>query len=249
MMSQAYSFGMRVLPEAFSYRENTFAADSSVRKSVKRILVYSWPLSLLGALAASQNAAERWVLMAFASESDVGLYSVLYQVSLYPMQLVSSITIYLLSPILFANAGDGSDSQRLDRGYRLLSAAMIGGVALSILATLLALLLHGPIFSVMVAEPFQGVSYLMPVLVASGAVYALGQLGSLAILSTTRTERMLVPRLGTAGLSICFAIVGAAQYGIVGVAVANLLGSCLSTIWTWHVGLKLRSEHRSRVGG
>jgi O-antigen/teichoic acid export membrane protein len=190
-----------------------------------QVFAYSWPFAAWGWLTWAQQASDRWALGFLRTTDEVGQYAVLYQLGYYPMMLASGMVLQLVGPVLFQRAGTGRDLDRLRASNdSIRSLAFWTGIVTLVLFGLL-FLIHRPIFSLMVAEPYRGISGLLPWMVLAGGTFAAGQVLSLEYMTSVNTRSLVTPKIVTAILGVVLNLIGAALYGVVGVVVASALWS------------------------
>lgn len=226
LLSQ-YHFFKQILKVS---EQQTSVNDSShVWKS--HIVKYSWPFAAWGIFFALYQASDRWALVAFSSQSDVGLFSVLYQLGYYPVALFTEMLFSLLTPILFSRAGDGKNSERLNNAIRL-NLKIFGAVLLTTLFIFFATwTTHELIFKVFVAEEYRKVSNLLPWVSLSAGLVTSGHILSLARMSALETKALIVPKVLTSVLGILLNVLGAYLYGLEGIIMAQLLFSIIYLGW------------------
>jgi O-antigen/teichoic acid export membrane protein len=192
---------------------------------------FSWPIGVFGIFTWFQLVSDRWALQFFSSTSDVGSYAVLYQLGYYPISLLTGMAMQFLVPILYQRAGDAKDSKRnADAnllGWRLTWISLV----LTGVAFLVVMLLHVPIFYILVAEEYRSVSYLMPWIILSGGVFASGQTLALNLQAQMKTREMMTAKIATALLGVALNFAGAFWYGITGIIGAGLLFAALYFVW------------------
>lgn len=205
--------------------------DHEVKDCMQQMRRYAWPFAGWGLFTWAQLASDRWALQAFASTGVVGLFAALFQVGYNPIFLLSGLIMQLVAPILFSWAGDASDATRLDRAYRLNYMLLLGAVGITILGTTLAFILHRQIFRLLVAPQYRQVSWLLPFMVLASGLFASGQIACVPFMITGDTQRLLAPKIGTAGLCVLLNFVGAYGFGLTGVVLANATFSMVYLIW------------------
>ena len=208
-----------------------------------RIRNYASPFALWGLFTWAQGASDRWALQLLDSTASVGSYAVLYQLGYYPMALLTNSMVQLLSPMLFRRAGDASDVVRMDEVRRLSRRLLSFSLALTALGGLLAQWLHEPIFALLVAPPYRAVAPLLPLMVVSGGLFASGQVAILSLLSDTRTDPLIRPKIVTALLGVAPNLAGAWLFGLRGVVGGVLVFSAAYLAWV------LRLLHEARPPG
>jgi O-antigen/teichoic acid export membrane protein len=202
-----------------------------IRGEMERMCRYGMPLATWGILTWVQSSADRWSLQALRSAREVGLYQVLYQLGYYPILLASTSFLQLVTPIFFAQAGDGSDIWRSRRSVQLNLLLVWACIGITVLGTLLALLFHGAIISLFAAPAYRAVSSLLPLMVFSGGCFAAGQTASVVLMTAGNTTALILPKVATALWGVCLSVAGAALGGITGSLLAGCIFSLTYLIW------------------
>jgi O-antigen/teichoic acid export membrane protein len=200
-----------------------------------RITRYSWPFSTWGLFSWAQSAADRWALQVFTNSTDVGLYAVVYQLGYGPIVALSGFSVQLLGPILFQRAGDGTDPTRRSSARRIADQLLTASIAFTIVGTSVAVVLRSFMFKLMVREEFRSVSTLLPLMVLAGGLFATGQIAALSLMSTEKSHRLILPKIGSGALAVVLNVVGVYYYGLHGAVYALVLSS--ATFCTWLVWL------------
>jgi len=201
------------------------------RKWSQRIQNYAWPFMTWGLFLWVQQSSDRWALQAFNQTQDVGYYAVLSQLGYMPIILLTGIMVQFLQPILFAQAGDGSDLFRVKRARQLNLLVIIAFVVMTALGTGLAFVFHEQVFAMLVAPEYRGISPFMPWMVLSGGLFASGEVTALLLMSGVTTRILIAPKIGTAILGILLNIAGAYWLGLCGVVFASVAFSLVSLVW------------------
>jgi O-antigen/teichoic acid export membrane protein len=220
--SQSYFF-QRIL------RGKTFSKNT--KDWQKDIFKFSWPIGIFGIFTWLQLASDRWALQFFSSTSEVGSYAVLYQLGYYPISLLTGMAMQFLIPILYQRAGDATDSKRNADVYSLSWKMTCLSLALTGVTSLVAMLLHVPIFRILVAEEYRSVSYLMPWIIISGGLFASGQTLASNLQAQMKTREMLPAKIVTAILGVALNFSCAYWYGITGIIFAGIMFSVLYFVW------------------
>jgi O-antigen/teichoic acid export membrane protein len=180
--------------------------------------------SLLGSL---QSAAERWSLPLFVPLSDVGKFGAAAQLSSAPANLASS----MISNYAFPRLVSRWDGERPGHAEmrRWLHGALLAVTALVLLSALAAV--AAPLLVPVLLSPrFHGVELILPVMILSYGLLALGQCLSnpLMVLDPQLINRpkIAVPVVGAAG-----AFLLAAPCGLWGAVLAGLGASMLYLGW------------------
>lgn len=213
------------------------AERAEVDKSIRQMRDYAWPFSTWGMFTWAQSSSDRWALQVFSMTGDVGLYAVLYQLGFYPIVMLSNLMMQFISPIFFEHAGSGSSQSRMKRTHHLNNLLILGSVAFTVLATILAFLLHNQLFLVVVAPEYREVSSLLPWLVLSGGLFASGQSASLLLMTDLNSQGLIIPKVSTALLGVVLNFAGAYWGGIQGVVFSSVVYSLLHLLWIMYLGL------------
>lgn len=233
--SQVYFF---LLKNRKYLKLDTTERNSDVEKWSSSIKTYSWPFAAWGVAGWVQSSSDRWSLQVFLSSTEVGLYSVLYQVGYSPIVLLTNMMMQLVTPIFFSRAGDGSNEKRLADVRKLNGFALLFALGLTFLATLAALPLHKWVFAVFVGAKYQSLSPLLPWVVLSGGLFATGQVASLLLMSGIHTDRLIVPKIGSAITALCLNLLGVFAFGIEGLVAATVAQSIIYLLWMLIVSRK-----------
>ena len=196
-----------------------------------RLLSYALPFSSWGLFTWMQMTSDRWALQTFANTTEVGYYTVLFQLGYYPLIMLTNVITQFAAPVLFGQAGDGSDPVRIRRAqtntWRLLGAALV----LTAVGVVAAWLLHPLIFRLFTAPEYHSVSGLFPIMVLSGGIFACGQIASLMELNRGKPKTLLKPKIVMGIAGTLFNIAGAYWLGLNGVVYASAVFSGLYFVW------------------
>lgn len=204
----------------------------------RQIWAYSWPFSIWGVFTWAQQASDRWALQTFASQQEVGLYAVVFQLGYVPMGLATGMAMTFLGPILYQRSGSAADHARNTSVHRIAWRITLAGLLMTALAFVFTFLLHEWIFQLLVAVKYHAVSYLLPWMVLAGGIFAAGQMLALKLMSEMKPVAMTAAKIVTAILGVGLNIYGASQFGLPGVVTA--LVAFTSVYFFWMVWLAQR---------
>ena len=205
----------------------------TLKRYTKKILTYAWPFSSWALFAWAQFVSSRWALLSFAGAKDVGLYSILYQFGYYPLVAVSALALQSTTPVLFSRAGSGNDPARIVNTIRLNNFLILAAVIATIISVVFFRIFHKQFFLLLVAPEYRSVSYLLPLLVLSGGLFAIGQMINVTFFVKADTQALIYPKIITAILGILLNYLGAYFYGLVGVVAAGVAFSLMYLIWVF----------------
>jgi len=229
LASQLWFFRRTIRPSEIAAE----ADDEGIRQWNRRMLNYAWPFATFGVFTFAQMASDRWALQIFATTREVGLYTVLCQLGYYPITILATLLVQLVSPIFFQRAGDGSDVCRVQQVHRVNRRLTFAVLLLTGLAVLLALAVHGLVFRWLVAPEYRPVSWLLPWMVLAGGLFATGQFASLSLMSGNRSANLIGPKVVTAVVGVGMNLIGARLYGAQGVVAASILFSAFYCLWIY----------------
>ncbi|MCP4709474.1 MAG: lipopolysaccharide biosynthesis protein [Planctomycetes bacterium] len=232
-----YFFGVSVVlvSQYLFYRKKIYPLIASqpkaeveqVKKWLGQIGSYSLPFAIWGFPCWLQMATERWALEGWASRSEVGFYSVLYQLGFYPVLMLTGLVSQLVTPIVFNRTGSGANQARVQDARRLNFSLIKLSLVLAVIAVILSYLFHRQIFALLADPKFSEVSFLLPFMVLSGGLFAIGQMGALLLLSGNSTKALLAPKIVAAVIGVFFNITGAYFWGLKGVVGASIAASII----------------------
>jgi O-antigen/teichoic acid export membrane protein len=224
LISQGVLFRPRLATEAA-------CTQADLKEMRAQMLRFGAPLSVFGLCFALQVASERWSLLLFASASQVGEYAVLVQLGYYPIVTLSNFLVQLATPIVYEHAGSGTSLERLREARLLVTRFLLMVGALTVVAALVAGIVHAAVFRLLVAPEYREVSSYLPMVVASAGLLACGQVASLSLMAESKTAKLMVPKLVTGLLASVGSFVGAHFFQLAGVVGAGFIASACYCIW------------------
>ncbi|MDX9988224.1 oligosaccharide flippase family protein [Thiothrix unzii] len=195
----------------------------------KEILQYSYPFAIWGLFTTIHLASDKWILQLYYNSNEVGYYAVLYQIGYIPMTMLTSAITQFLTPILFKKAGDGSNKKKLYAVERITNKVLYLTALFVVIITLISFKLSSFIFSILVANQYQSISNLLPLLILSGGVFGIGQIAVMSLQSQNKTKTILKIKIISAVIGVIFNVILGIQYGLIGMAFSLLAFSLLYT--------------------
>ncbi|MDB0073770.1 oligosaccharide flippase family protein [Planktomarina temperata] len=191
----------------------------------RQMWVYSWPFMAWGIFGWAQQSSGRWALEVYSTTTDVGLYTVVFQLGYSPIIMAIGLTMTFFMPILFARAGDASSAVRNEGVRKLISKMVLLGGGLTVIAVLVTSLLHSQIFNLLVNEKYFLVSYLLPWVILSGGLFGISQVLASQLMVFNMTLTLSYASIGSSVIGIAASIVCVKAFSLDGMIVASLIHS------------------------
>jgi O-antigen/teichoic acid export membrane protein len=194
---------------------------------------YANPFVGFAIIAWLQQASDRWVLAMSGSQREVGLYQTLNQIGYSPLIQLSGLISLVVAPILFFQAGDGTDNRRMHRArerVRQLSSFMFAG---TLFFAGLFWLFGKPLFALVVASEYRSAYRYLPLAALSGGLFATGQMLTTDALVQMNSKALIAPKIGSALLAVALNYAGARMFGLPGVVWAGVVASSAYVLWTF----------------
>lgn len=209
------------------YKPPPGGGKRNVADWIRKMSRYSWPFVAWGGFTWAQFASDRWFLQAFSGSTDVGLYSVVYQLGFVPIGIATNIAANFIGPILYQHSGDARNEQRNRSVHNISWSMTYLCLIFTGTATVIAWFLHNWIFGFIVAPNYRSVSYLLPYLILAGGMFAAGELLALKLMAELKVSSMIPTKILTSLLGLLLNMLGAMSFGIIGVVLAQILYSGL----------------------
>jgi len=193
----------------------------------KKILSFSWPITIFGIFTAIQLLSDKWSLQIFDMTDEVGLYAVVFQLGYFPIQALSGLAVQFLTPIIYQRYGViGNDSRvmEVEKMNRILANIVL---FLTLICFVIAMNFHLEIFSLLTSNIYFPASKYLPWMILSSGIFAAGQTLSLNLMASMKTKLLMYAKIVTAIVAVILNIAGAYYFGLSGVVFASLIFSML----------------------
>ena len=198
-------------------------SDTEMRSVFSR---FADPIYLYAPFTWCLMVADRWALQSFADTQALALYAVAAQMSLGPIRIGMSAVLRFLSPRLFDDIELNKTAAMT--GIRRLT---FGALGLTALIFCMATLFSAPITQLLVAPAYQEASTLLPWLVMAAGLTASAELVVLRQFGALNSAALVRPRITSAVFGGALIFLGAWQWGLWGVVVAQVLQASLFLGW------------------
>lgn len=202
---------------------------------LRQIWAYSWPYSTWGVFTWMQQVSDRWALERWGSADDVGMYTVLFQLSYGPIGLITTALMSFLSPIFYSRMGDATNNQRVLDTKRLTFNLTVVCIVVTMVAAFCGWMFHDIFFKILANERYREISYLLPwMIIAGGFMSGYHILGS-RISSALETRSVIKSQVVTAVLAVAANCLGASLFGLRGIVFSLVAYSSTFFVWMYFI--------------
>ena len=208
-----------------------------------KMFEYAWPLTIGSVAMWGLRLSDLFIINFFRSDHDVGLYTVSYNISAKSIELLVSLFLLSVSPLImntWVREGRSVTEANLAMVTRVyLIVCLPATVGLSILAFPFVALLTAP-------EYYEGYK-IFGLVTTSSFIWGLANIAQMGMAIKKNTRRLGANQIMAAALHIILAIIFVPRVGYVAAAVTTLLGYTVLLILhtlasrphlTWHFPLK-----------
>lgn len=204
---------------------------------IRSIFLYSLPFSSWGLFSWIQQSSDKWAIKFFLSSSDVGLYSVLFQLGYSPMSLMAGLGVTFISPFLFKLAGDKSSTLGKKSASNLAIRSALFCLGLTLIMFVLAENFHSHIFRYLVSSEYEKSSHFLPWLILAGGVFSAGEIVAVQLMGELKTSKLISIKITTSVIGILLNVLFAFYGGLAGIVFAINIYSLVYFFWVSHATL------------
>ena len=197
----------------------------------EKIWAFGVPFTSWGIFTWLQLSSDRWALQTFGVTSDVGKYTVLYQLGYMPITIATGIVMSFLGPILYQYSGDATDNSRNKKTNRIAWNLSLLSIVLAILGFLITAVINEEIVAIFVAEEYRDCSKYLQWIVLAGGLFSAGQILALKLMSDMKPQLMTKAKIITAIIGCTLNVIGTIAAGMQGVIIAQLIFASVYLIW------------------
>lgn len=200
--------------------------SASIHIWSKTIWSFTRPFIIWGIFAWLHQSSDRLSLDFFEGPTQVGYFSVIFQIGFIPMLLLSNMIDNLISPIIYSRFSGankltlGSYDKKLLTNLPILCLSL-----LTVLGVFLTSVWNYQFMSLILEQRYLMYSYLLPYLVLSGGLTAIAQSLCTRILAAKRPNDILFVKIAYPLVALSLNIFGAYLAGVSGVVYATLFSS------------------------
>lgn len=230
IMLLALPFLLRIMQ-----RKQRFSWIKFDRRTFNHFWRYAWPLALGNMAMWFLRVSDRYIIRWFRSESEVGLYSVSFNLSVRSIDLLVAMFMLGIGPLVF-NAWERQGRAETEKALAMITRYF---VLVCIPAATGLTLLGAPFVRLMTAANYHEGYRIVGFIAFSSVFYGLSQLASMGLLIQEHTRRIAINQIFAAAVNIVLSLFLVPQYGFVGAGISTLVGYIILFILQAAGGRKL----------
>jgi O-antigen/teichoic acid export membrane protein len=181
---------------------------------------YAWPLALGNMAMWGLRLSDRYLIGAFRSRVEVGVYSAVYNISSKSIDILVAVFLLSLGPLVI------NTFERL--GRRATQQAMYSTTRVFLIVCLPAVVgltaLAGPFVAALTDAPYHAGSQVVGFVVLSSFAYGLSQIASVGLLLAKRTGRIAANQILAVLVNLGLNFILIPRYGFVAAGITTLIG-------------------------
>jgi O-antigen/teichoic acid export membrane protein len=201
-------------------RETGMAPQHARLADARQLWEYAWPLTVGNTAMWALRVSDLFVIGRFGSASDVGLYSVSYNLSAKSIELLVALFLLSYGPLVsstFERVGKEATEATLAMVTRVyLTLCLPASVGLSILAF--------PVVSMLTTPAYYEGSKIVGFVTFSSFVWGLAQIATMGMVIGKQTRRLALNQVVAGSTHICLMLLLVPHFGYVAAAVSTLIG-------------------------
>jgi O-antigen/teichoic acid export membrane protein len=236
-----YSYILAIIPVTFLQnktkhkRSHVHLSDHNLVFWYKKIWDYAWPMVSWGIFNWIQIASDKWALKNYNSSYDVGLYSILYQCSFYPIGIFGSILVQFVTPLLYHSADNFNGNNNTIRlNFYITCATLILTGILFFITDYYNVFL----FKLFVGEKYLSVSKYLPWMVLASGTFLAAQVYAINLHILLKTKNMIFTQIITSVVGASLNIIATKYAGIFGLVISLNLYSIIYLIGIYYLSKK-----------
>jgi len=181
---------------------------------------YAWPLALGNMAMWGLRLADRYLIGAFRSRAEVGLYAAAYNISSKSIDIMVAVFLLSMGPLVFSiweKHGQGATQQYLKATTRVfLIMCLPAAAGLSVLAK--------PFIALLTDVPYHEGYRIVGFVAFSSLAYGMAQIANVGLLLAKRTARIAVNQFLAVILNLGLNIVLVPKFGFIAAGATTLIG-------------------------
>ena len=185
-----------------------------------KLAQYGYPFIITSFFFWAQINSGRWILEIFSTRESIGYFVVLTQLGFSSIQIIVTLLLNIINPILIFKGEDSRTSVQLSNVKRVIFyISIIGGIVITFIF-LVSFVFNEWIFSIVAGIRYQSISYLLPWIILAGGFYGVSQVISSIPIYLEKSSHLLSPIIYSSVLGTIATLVLAPYFGLNGVIVA-----------------------------
>jgi O-antigen/teichoic acid export membrane protein len=228
------SLSVNLLIAAFAMRRQVLYLGPAAPMKVREVTDIAWPLLVTGLLAHALMQADIWILGAFGTETELGIYGMtarLVRLVAIPLMIVNLLVPPFVAELFFT--GKREQLQRVLRG----TATLAGIPAVFVLAVFI--LFGGPILGGIYGEEYRQGATVMMILSIGRLVHVWTGSGQAVLAMTGHQSALMRITLISSTITVAGQYLAVEPFGMTGVAMATSGGVVLHNLVIWVTARKL----------
>ncbi len=234
-LQRAYLHRSGLAPWRWSRRQ-----PSSFERAMRATLRgYIRTFTLWGGASSLSTFWDRWTLQAFLGTPAVGAYSAIFQIASAPPVILSRVLNRFGAPLVFDAAGAGQDRNRLRNAMQMVHILACCSGLLFVPLVVISLFASHQIVSLFTSRTYAQHARLLPLLLTASFAAETAMVLRTQGLAANKPSLYTRPLLLQAIVGGVLGVIGAAEYGLEGVAIGLLVANVV------FLGLVLRVNRAS----
>lgn len=223
------------------------SACSKERGLGKDIISYALPFFIWGVFGWINESCDRWALQGYFGEEVVGAFSVVSQLSVYPLILISGFLGMLFSPIAYERAGSLVSLNGMRNANRLLFIMASIYILFAFCLILTYCIFHEYVVVLISNSSYAGLSWMLPYLTAAWTLYYFGQTLTGYGMLANRPRVYILPKITTAIIAVSLCLILPSKFGPFGIVLALVASGFVYSLWCLSIAFYLTKHTLSFV--
>lgn len=207
----------------------------------REIINFSWPFFIWGIFSWVHQSSDRWALQIYQGSDVVGAYSVIAQLSLYPLILGSGFLSTFFLPIAYERGGILNASNSIKSANKIILTMIALYLVCTAILIGIFLLYHRQIVILISNKQYADLSYLLPGLTVAWALFYLGQMLSGFGLLANKPKAYIAPVTVSGVSAAFFTFYFVSLKGPAGAVIGLCIAGFIYAAWFLVIAIRLSS--------
>jgi O-antigen/teichoic acid export membrane protein len=200
------------------------------------------PFAVWGLAGWLQSSSERWVILAYLSAADVGLYAVMMALATYAVAVPLGILSQFATPFIYERFAASACTARKREGAIYLRYLVLSSALLVAVVSLAALVVGKSAIVLLSSEKYASYWYLLPLLCLGTGFFQVGQALSLVGLALNVPNRYMFPKVASGVFAVLLNLLLLNLFGLLGIALSVCAAGLTYLVLIAAVNMKIRAE-------